>query len=141
MCGRIGYSGTRDELLRSYPWLREAPSIAPRFNIAPTDEVVVVGPGGAQLMRWGIGDADKPLFNLRSETAVKPGRYQRLLLEHRALIPASHFYEWRRAGSRRLPMQVARRDGSLLNIAALIGRRNGAPAATVLTTTPNRDLE
>ena len=141
MCGRIGFAAGREDLLRSYPWLRAAPSTSPRFNIAPSDEIVVVSKTGAQLMPWGIGDGDRPLFNVRSETALKPGRYQRMLLEGRALIPASNFYEWRRVGPRRLPVSVARQDGALLNVAALIGRRHDRPAATVLTTTPNKDIE
>lgn len=128
-------------LLTSYPWLRDAPSVPARFNIAPTDETVVVGRSGAELMPWGIGDGKKAVFNVRTETALKPGRYHRLLIGSRVVIPASHFYEWRRVGSRRLPMAVARRDGSLLNIAALAGRRRQRMAATVLTTTPNHDLE
>ena len=89
----------------------------------------------------GIGAGNKPAFNVRSETAVKPGPYHRLLLESRAVMPATHFYEWRRVGSRRLPMAIARRDGSLLNIAALVGRRRDRVAVTMLTTTPNRDLD
>ena len=141
MCGRIGFSADREQLLGSYLWLRDAPSIAPRFNIAPTEETVVVSRSGAELMPWGIGGGAKPIFNVRAETALRPGRYHRLLPENRAVIPASHFYEWRRVGSRRLPMTIARRDESLLNIAALGGRRRGRVAATVLTTTPNRDLE
>lgn len=139
MCGRIGFSADRAELLRSYPWLRDAPPIALRFNIAPTDEAVVVNRGSAALMPWGIGVGSKSVFNVRSETALRPGRYHRL--ESRAIMPASHFYEWRRVGSRRLPMAIARQDRSLLNIAALIGSRPDRAAVTMLTTTPNRDLQ
>lgn len=141
MCGRIGFSADRADLLRSYVWLRDAPLVPPRFNIAPTDEIVVVNRDGAHVMSWGIGGNTKPVFNVRSETALKPGRYHRLLLERRAVIPASHFYEWRRIGSHRLPMAVARRDGSLLNIAAMVGDRRNRAAVTMLTTTPNRDVE
>ena len=140
VCGRIGFSEPRDALLGAYPWLRDAPTVPARYNIAPTDETVVVSATGAQLMPWGVGDGRSALFNLRGETALKPGLYRRMLLESRALIPASHFYEWRKAGSRRLPMAVARSDGSPLNLAALVGRRGRHAAAVILTTTPNRDL-
>lgn len=92
-------------------------------------------------MPWGIGESKKPVFNVRSETALKPGRYHQFLLASRALIPATHFYEWRVSGSRRQPMAISRLDGLLLNIAALIGGRRQHLAATILTTTPNHDLE
>jgi putative SOS response-associated peptidase YedK len=38
-------------------------------------------------------------------------------------------------------MAVRRRDTAPLSLAALLGRRDGAPAATILTTAANPDLE
>jgi putative SOS response-associated peptidase YedK len=141
MCGRIGYTISREELLRTYPWLHEAPESPARYNVAPTDPVVVVGPREAREVSWGLDGRKGSLFNLRAETALKAGRYRSLLAGARVLVPASHFYEWRLAGSRRLPVAVRRRDDAPLNLAGLLGRGEGAPAATILTTAANPDLE
>src|SRR5438270_1494248 len=140
MCGRIGSSMPRAELLETYHWLRDAPDELPRYNIAPTDPVLAVGPDRAEVVRWGIDGAKGGLFNLRAETALSRPYYQRLLLAQRVLVPASHFYEWRKLGERRLPMAVSRADGGLLHLAGLLARWEGQPAATILTTTPNADI-
>ena len=130
----------RAELLETYHWLRDAPEDDPRYNIAPTDPVLAVGPERVEVVRWGIEGAKGGLFNLRAETALSRPYYQRLLLAQRVLVPASHFYEWRKVGERRLPMAVSRGDGGLLHLAGLRARWEGQPAATILTTTPNADV-
>jgi putative SOS response-associated peptidase YedK len=140
MCGRIGSSMPRAELLETYHWLRDAPEEHPRYNIAPTDPVLAVGPDRADAVRWGIDGAGAGLFNLRAETALDKPYYQRLLLQKRILVPASHFYEWRKAGQRRLPMAVSRADGGFLHLAGVLAQWDGQPAATILTTTPNADI-
>ena len=140
MCGRIGSSMPRAELLETYHWLRDAPEDNPRYNIAPTDPVLAVGPDRAEIVRWGIEGAKGGLFNLRAETALAKPYYQRLLLTRRVLVPASHFYEWRKVGERRLPMAVSRADGGFVPLAGLLARWEGQPAATILTTTPNADI-
>jgi putative SOS response-associated peptidase YedK len=141
MCGRIGASMPRAELLETYHWLRDAPEPEPRYNIAPTDPVIAVGPDRADIVRWGIDGARGGLFNVRSETALARPYYQRMLLGQRVIVPASHFYEWRSVGGQRLPMAVKRADGKLLNLAAIRGFWEGQPATTILTTVPNGDIE
>jgi putative SOS response-associated peptidase YedK len=140
VCGRISFSINRAELLSTYSWLREAPDEVSRYNIAPTDPVVVVGPVVAELVRWGIEGSKGGLFNLRAETATSKPYYERMLLGQRVLVPASHFYEWRTVGGRRLPVAVWRSGGRILNLAGLLGRWEGRLATTILTTVPNTDI-
>jgi putative SOS response-associated peptidase YedK len=140
MCGRIGFSIPRDELLASYSWIRHADDQPARYNIAPTDPVLVVGPERADVVRWGIDGRSGGLFNLRAETATARPYYQQLLLRDRVLVPASHFYEWRTNSGRRAPVAVSRADGRPLNLAGLLGRWESRLAVTILTTTPNGDL-
>ena len=140
MCGRIGFSIPRDELLASYDWLRYLPPQEARYNIAPTDLVLTVGPDRADVVRWGIDGAKGGLFNLRSESALSKPFYHRLLLARRVIIPASYFYEWRKVGSQRLPVAVYRADGKPLNLAGLLGSWQGDPATTILTTMPNAEI-
>src|SRR5438128_11914325 len=63
-----------------------------------------------------------------------------MLLGQRLLVSASHFYAWRKLGGQRLPVAVSRLDGKFLNLAALRGRWQGEPAASILTTTPSADI-
>jgi putative SOS response-associated peptidase YedK len=140
MCGRIASRLTASELVARYPWLDQAPTVPARYNVAPTDQVVVVGRERAELVVWGIDGRRGGLFNLRAETALNGGSYGQLLLTSRVVVPVSHFYEWRRVGSRRTPVAVFRSDGAPISLAGLMGRHDGAPAVTILTTTPNREL-
>jgi putative SOS response-associated peptidase YedK len=141
VCGRVAYTAPSADLLASYPWLTEAPAPEPRYNLAPTDPVVVVASDGADVVRWGISGRRGGLFNLRAETAVQRPYYHGLLLRHRVVVPVSHFYEWRRAGAARQPMAVARVDGRLLNLAGLLGHwEEDTRAVTIITTVPNADL-
>ncbi|TMD04292.1 MAG: SOS response-associated peptidase [Chloroflexi bacterium] len=140
MCGRISYSLHRAELLATYAWLTDAPEEVARYNIAPTDRVVAVGPHRAEVVRWGIEGSKGGLFNTRSETALTKPYYHRVLLGQRVLVPASHFYEWRTVGGRRLPLAISRAEGAVLNLAGLLGRWEGEPATTILTTVPNADI-
>ena len=140
MCGRLSYSIHRAGLLATYEWLKDAPDEAARYNIAPIDPVLAVGPTSAALVRWGINGRKGALFNLRSETAVARPYYRRFLLGQRVVVPASHFYEWRAVGGRRLPVSISRTDGRILHLAGLLGRWEERPAATILTTVPNTDV-
>lgn len=140
MCGRISFSFNRAELLATYAWLRDAPEEPARYNIAPTDPVLSVGPDRVDVVRWGIDGRRGGLFNLRSETATTRLYYHDLMLGHRVLVPASHFYEWRAVGGRRQPVAISRQDGKLLHLAGVLGRWKDQPAATILTTVPNADI-
>ncbi len=79
--------------------------IAPRFNIAPTQNVPVVlfdsGKRRLEIMRWGLIPSwvkdlktMKPMVNARSETLAEKPYYKGTLKRRRCLIPADGFYEW-----------------------------------------------
>lgn len=160
MCGRYGLSVTRPQLSAHFPHVEFPLSIAPRYNVAPTQDVVVVvrqvdGALRGELLRWGIepprGGRTRLLINVRSETAARNGFFRTLLDHERVVLPASHFYEWRGSGPERQPLVIRPRQGQdrggegmrLLALAGLLGRwtdpRTGdqVPAVTILTCPPN----
>jgi putative SOS response-associated peptidase YedK len=156
VCGRYGMSLSSPQLSEAFPHVDFPLTIAPRYNIAPTQDVLVVrqvaGSARAEHVRWGIDlppsapDATRSLINVRSETALRGG-FLRALLEHdRVLLPASHFYEWRGQGRDRLPMMIRRHEG-MFAFAGLIGRwmdpETGitVPAVAILTCRPNELMQ
>lgn len=76
MCGRFSL-GSRGAAIAQHFGLHEVPALEPRYNIAPTQELAVVGLNRAGertlgRMRWGIPQPGRrPLSNLRNDTAVE----------------------------------------------------------------------
>ena len=83
-------------------------NLEPRYNICPTEEVLVAvsGEGGRRLLRkrWGLlprwykSPTDGPLLiNARAETIAQKPAFKSSAKARRCLVPASGFYEWKKA--------------------------------------------
>jgi putative SOS response-associated peptidase YedK len=129
------------------------PETAPRFNVAPGQDVLVVrATREVASLRWGLVPAwaDDPkighrLVNARAESlAVKPAFRDALRLR-RCLVVADGFYEWAGARAPRRPHWFHRRDGAPFAIAGLWerwtprGDSGAAPleSCTLVTTDAN----
>ena len=75
-----------------------------RFNIAPTQDVLVAVQSGAnpelRVMQWGLvpswaKDASSPLINARAETLAEKPMFRSAFRARRCVVPADGFYEWR----------------------------------------------
>ena len=125
-----------------------------RWNIAPTDEAIVVVEREDRRAltgyRWGLiphwaTDARiaSRTFNARAETVATMPAFRDAFRRKRCLVPVDGFYEWRREGSKRLPYRIFRSDGRPLALAGLwSGWRNPDTEEvrrtfTIVTTTPN----
>lgn len=139
MCGRFALTHTlkQAEELFGALGVEEFP---PRYNIAPTQPILLVTRGfgreegsnlpdrRALLVRWGFipGWAKNPkdvplLINARSETAAEKNTFRAAMRHRRSLIPASGFYEWKREGTKKTqPFWVRPRDGGLIAFAGLM---------------------
>lgn len=149
MCGRYSLSTPGLELAEHFE-LDAAPVLAPRYNIAPTQEVPVVAMNGDRqralgMMRWGIArrSGGRPLINLRSESAREMPSYQRLLERRRCLVVTDGFYEWKRLpGGEKRPYRVRMPGGRPFALAGIWTRgRHGDRRelqCTVLTTKPGQ---
>ncbi|RVO84258.1 SOS response-associated peptidase [Sinorhizobium medicae] len=165
MCGRFAFTATPEELLELFGLL-EAEGFPARFNIAPTQPIIVVvaseraEPGSnlperkALLVRWGFtpGWVKDPrkfplLINARAETAIEKAAFRAAMRHRRVLVPASGFYEWQRPakGSRDAAQAfwVRPRKGGIVALAGLMETWSSADGsevdtAAILTTGANR---
>jgi len=159
MCGRF-VSSTPVSVLAERFLVAEvtAAERGPRYNVAPSDEVLAVassrGTRRLGTLSWGLVPhwasgpaARRRLVNLRSETlAARPG-FRTVLVRRRCIVPADGFYEWRRApvGGTKQAFLVRARDGAPLAMAGLwdVWADPDAQGAdrlrtcAVLTTAPN----
>ncbi len=155
MCGRYSLAVTNPAQVRAaYPVL-EAVELAPRYNVAPTDEVPAIttdreGRPRGENLRWGLVPAWSPdtrgaakMINARVETVAERPAFRHAFATMRCLIPADGFYEWRRDGAGRpqaFHITAARRD--LFAFAGLWSIWHGPDGGclrtcTILTTAAN----
>ena len=130
MCGRYSLT-TPVEGLRHLFEFPERPNLAPRYNIAPTQEAVVFRrdeDGGLHLlqMRWGLIPSwakDKSisarLINARGETVATQPAFRTAFRQRRCLVPADGFYEWRKEGTKKLPWRFHLPDNAPFCFAGL----------------------
>ncbi|MBX3529903.1 MAG: SOS response-associated peptidase [Rhizobiaceae bacterium] len=164
MCGRFALNGTPEEV-EALLAIMELEDFPPRFNIAPTQPVLLVmagprrDPGSnlpdrkAMLTRWGFipGWAKSPkdvplLINARSETAAEKATFRAAMRHRRALMPASGFYEWKREGKvTKQAYWIRPKNGGVIAFGALMetwAEPGGSEVDTsaILTTTASGDI-
>jgi len=117
----------------------QLPNLAPRYNIAPTQDVAVVrrrGEGGGEeggrelsMLRWGLIpswakdiDFGAKTINARAETVAEKPSFRSAYKHRRCLLPADGYYEWIKAQgdqSGKQPYLFAREDGAPFAFAGL----------------------
>jgi putative SOS response-associated peptidase YedK len=157
MCGRFTLFDSTSSLAEGFG-LTEAPSLSPRYNIAPSQEVAVVRipPEGSAreiaLLRWGLipSWAKDPsignrMINARSETVAEKPAFRAAIRRRRCLVPANGFYEWKRTNGRKQPYFIGMRERKIFGFGGIWESWEGAGGETVLscallTTGPNELL-
>lgn len=140
MCGR--YQLTYDPRLRltqlgirQYRGPRE---ILPRYNIAPSQQVLAIADGALQEMTWSwppVGRASRPLINARAETAATSPLWRPALEERRCVLPATGFYEWRQPD--RQPFLLRRHPDALMLLGGIWQRFPDGDRVVILTSAAN----
>jgi putative SOS response-associated peptidase YedK len=130
MCGRITQYLTSEEIAALFGAEDEVDDSAERYNVAPTQMVMIVVEDGAKRVvtaqRWGLIPpwADDPkigsrLINARGETVAEKPSFRASFKRQRCIIPANGFYEWQKRGDRKVPHAIVRKDEKPLALAGL----------------------
>jgi putative SOS response-associated peptidase YedK len=140
MCGRFVLTTPAEALRQAFGFI-EQPNLAPRYNIAPTQDVPVIrqrkepaGQRTLQMLRWGLVPswADSlaggaKMINARAETVMEKPAFHRALARRRCLVAADGFYEWRPGDKAKQPYLITTRDGTPLAFAGLWERWSPPP--------------
>jgi putative SOS response-associated peptidase YedK len=156
VCGRFLQLSSRDELARLFGFETaddDAPTLFPRYNVAPTQPVAAVrqddGRRTLVLLRWGLippwaKDARiaYSCINARGETVAEKPAFRAAFKARRCLIAASGWYEWQATGGEhKQPFHFRSTNGKPFAFAGLWERwdKGDAPveSCTVITTEAN----
>jgi putative SOS response-associated peptidase YedK len=155
MCGRYAQRTDPKKLAKEFK-VAEAPAVEPRYNIAPTQEVLAVNETGdgreMRFFRWGLVPSwakdtsmGARLINARCETVAEKPAFRQAFKQRRCIIPADGFYEWQRTAGRKQPFFFRMRDERPFSFAGLWERWEGEGgevinSCAILTTEANEVL-
>jgi putative SOS response-associated peptidase YedK len=153
MCGRFTLTVSPEQLQDQFGLVEPPPpDLVPRYNIAPTQAVAVVTNSEErklEIFQWGLipSWAKDPkignkLINARAETLAEKPSFRTALKRRRCLVVADGFYEWKKDGSRKIPMYITMEDGRPFGFAGLWEvwqPPDGSllKTCTIITTAPN----
>jgi putative SOS response-associated peptidase YedK len=155
MCGRYATTRSAADLSALFEAVDDTESLAPRYNVAPTDPVPIVrmsrgrGERVLSVARWGLlpvwardPRVGSRMINARAETVATSPAYAPAFGGRRALVPADGWFEWRREGGRRQAYFLTPADGEVLALAGLWSRwgEQGLMTFSVVTTAAAGDL-
>ena len=153
MCGRYTLHADADAILELME-LDVCPVFIPRYNIAPTQPVPVVGAEGdgkrlLRTLQWGLipfwAKSPKAAYksiNARLETAAERPTFREPFRRRRCLMLADGFYEWRATETGKQPFHIRLREGEVFAFAGLWDRwkdEQGKPLTTCSILTKDSD--
>lgn len=151
MCGRYTETAGAAALARRFGIAETSLELAPRYNLAPSQQAPVVAgaPRALAMMRWGLVPrwAKEPkigykMINARAEGLASSPAFREAYRARRCLVPADGFYEWHGEKGAKVPLRYTLKDGGLFAFAGLWESRRD-PAGkelrtfTIVTTASN----
>ncbi len=131
MCGRYTNSKPPEVFARLFGAPAAALELAPRWNIAPSNDVLAGRADGERgrelaLLHWGLIPSwarDAKIawhtINARAETVAGKPAYRAAFLRRRCLIAADGFYEWKPATPKKQPYYIRLKGGAPFAFAGL----------------------
>jgi putative SOS response-associated peptidase YedK len=143
MCGRFTRSQTIDEIAEAFFADIVEADLGPSYNVAPTQNIVSIAGNSVKrlvAMRWGLipswakdDSMASKLINARAETVAEKPSFRDAFKKRRCLIIADGFYEWKKAGTEKIPHYIRLKSKEPFAFAGLFDHWE-APEGKVLTT-------
>jgi putative SOS response-associated peptidase YedK len=149
MCGRFTLRTPMNLLAQRFLFdTQNVLELSPRYNIAPTQNVLAVrneqGQRWSALLHWGLIPAwakDAKVaystINARAETLAEKPAFRTAYRRRRCLVLADGYYEWKREGKAKLPLLYEIEGGQPFAFAGLWEAWRGFESCTIITTTAN----
>lgn len=154
MCGRYTLEQKAKDIAKRFKLDTVVPDLKPNYNVAPSQIMPVVTEGqrskrNLEMMQWGIPrtlgkDIVKELINTRADKTFG-GFWKRTVMNHRCLIPATGFYEWKRSKNGKTPFFIHPKNVELYSFAGIWDvwkneQGHEIKAYSIMTTEPNQEM-
>lgn len=156
MCSRYSLTSPPEAVRRMFQ-CGGTDDFPPRYNIAPTDPVLIARLDARQsreltLVRWGLippwvkDPRDfATLINARSETAAEKPSFRGALRHRRCLVPTDGFYEWTGRPGAKQPHLIRLKSRTVFALAGIWEHWLGADGSeietmAIFTTAANTDM-
>ncbi len=151
MCGRFTLRTSPQAVAKAFD-LADAPEFSPRYNIAPTQQVLAIrlhdGKLQASFLHWGLipSWADDPkigyrMINARADGVATKPSFRSAFKRSRCLVVADGFYEWKKTGAAKQPYFARLKSDKPFAFAGLAEHwhrgEKTIDSATIITTEPN----
>lgn len=158
MCGRFAFYSPAEATAALFHVIADA-EYAPRYNIAPTQDIAALrvgSAGGVELaaLRWGLVpfwakdvSIGNRMINARAETVAEKPAFRSAFRRRRCAILADGFYEWVRQDAVKQPYFICRQDQQAMAFAGLwedwTDKETGEnlQTATIVTTAANEFMQ
>ena len=155
MCGRFTLTQSAETIAKALD-VANVPSLAPRYNIAPTQPVATVlqtredTERQVLLLHWGLIPSwakekkmGARMINARAETVAEKPAFRAAFRHRRCLVLADGFYEWQQLQGKKQPFYCRLSDGQAFAFAGLWEHWEGEDgeaieSCTILTTEANQ---
>lgn len=142
MCGRYCIAAVPGELKDRY-LVDILPDYRPGYNISPSQEILTLALKSerprAIMAKWGFHTrAGNLIINARIENIYEKPLFKSLIHEHRCIIPASGYFEWKKTHAKKIPYYITVHRESIISFAGLI-RETPQGYQVVILTKPAHD--
>ena len=132
MCGRFALTASVLQIKEHFMLKQAAASLIPRYNIAPSQVVVIIKGNSLEFANWGfkMSNSINNIINVKIETALEKNCFNVAFKKQRCLIVASGFFEWKTIDNKKIPFYVQVKEQAILGFAGIFIKDNCA----ILTT-------
>ena len=126
MCGRICLTASIEQIKQHFPIVHGSAVLVPRYNIAPSDNVLIVKDNCLEFAQWGIKFAhfNQIVINARVETIIDKKAFSWAFKKQRCLVIANGFFEWKTIGKQKVPFYIQSINREILAFAGIFIKDN-----------------
>jgi len=145
MCGRYSLTAKKEKIKAEFD-LQDVhlASISPRYNIAPSQAVPALVSESdkrqIEICQWGLVPSwskdpkiGHRMINARKETLAEKPSYRGPFKNHRCLVLADGFFEWKQAGRTKIPYFIRLKSGAPFGFAGLWAHWAGKDGSEIVS--------